>query len=323
MPLLTFHLIPHTHWDREWYLLRAELQVRLVDMMDDLVKRLREEPGYRSFLLDGQTVLVDDYVRARPEREAEVRELVRSGHLSVGPWYVLPDEQIPAGESLVRNLLFGTADANRLGGRLGGLYSPDAFGHPACWPDLAHGFGLRYGVVWRGLAPLERDWFKWTTESDSEVLGWHLPPAGYEIGAALPGDAQTLPEAWRWVRGLLAERAARSHIPVFVGADHHAAHPELPRLRGLLADLERPNTVRVSRLDEFFAAAAAEAARAPQLRGEQRSSNGTIWALQGVHGTRAPLKRRNGTCELWLERWAEPLVGLARWCGRGDRRPAL
>src|SRR5256712_3222803 len=148
---LIFHLIPHTHWDREWYLPRAALQARLVAVTDDLIERLQAHPGYRSFLLDGQTVLVEDYLRARPDREGDVRALVKTGRLQVGPWYVLADEQIPSGEGLVRNLLLGAADAERLGGRLDVLYSPDAFGHPPAWPTLAREFGIRYGVAWRGL----------------------------------------------------------------------------------------------------------------------------------------------------------------------------
>src|SRR5881296_2503775 len=113
---LIFHLIPHTHWDREWYLPRAVFQARLVAAVDELIERLQGDSAYRSFLLDGQTVLIEDYLRARPEREADVRALVKTGRLQVGPWYVLPDEQIPSGEALVRNLLLGAADAERLGG---------------------------------------------------------------------------------------------------------------------------------------------------------------------------------------------------------------
>ena len=30
----TFHLISHTHWDREWYLPRARLLPRLVEALD-------------------------------------------------------------------------------------------------------------------------------------------------------------------------------------------------------------------------------------------------------------------------------------------------
>ncbi|MGH7729701.1 MAG: glycoside hydrolase family 38 C-terminal domain-containing protein, partial [Candidatus Eiseniibacteriota bacterium] len=145
---LIFHLIAHTHWDREWYLSHAAFQARLVPVLDDLVERLQAEPALRSFLLDGQTVLVEDYLRVRPEREPDVKMLVKSGRLQVGPWYVLADELIPSGEALVRNLLLGAADAERLGGRLDVLYSPDAFGHPAVWPTLAREFGIKYGVVW-------------------------------------------------------------------------------------------------------------------------------------------------------------------------------
>src|SRR3989442_3361634 len=147
---LIFHLIPHTHWDREWYLPRAAFQARLVPALDDLLERLQADPGYRSFLLDGQTVLVADYLSARPEREAELKTLVKTGRLQLGPWYVLTDELIPSGEALVRNLQLGAADAQRFGGRLDVLYSPDAIGHPAVAPTLAREFGIRAGVVWRG-----------------------------------------------------------------------------------------------------------------------------------------------------------------------------
>ena len=326
MATLTFHLIPHTHWDREWYLPRAEFHTRLIAMMDELLDRLAADAGFKSFLLDGQTILLEDYLRARPERTEAIRNLARAGRLQVGPWYVLADELIPSAESLVRNLLLGGADTERWGGRLGVLYSPDAFGHPACWPELARGAGLSSGVVWRGLGGLpgqEGDRFRWRGPSGAEVRLWHLPPAGYEIGSALAADVEGLAEAWAWVRGQLVARAAGRAVPVFIGADHHAAPTEMGRLRDQLAELERPNIVRVSRLDEFFEAAADEFRAAPVLQGALRSSPGYAWSLQGVHGTRAPLKRHAATVELWLERAAEPLAALARWRGGADYRAHL
>src|SRR5881398_3271963 len=320
-----FHLIPHTHWDREWYLPRVAFQARLIPALDDLIERLQADAGYRSFLLDGQTVLLADYLRARPEREGDVRALVKTGRLQVGPWYVLPDEQIPSGEGLVRNLLLGAADAERLGGRLDVLYSPDAFGHPPAWPTLAREFGIRYGVVWRGLGGetgQERDLYRWRGLDEKEVVLWHLPPAGYEIGAALPADAERLFAAWAPVRGPLVQRATGKHIPVFIGADHHAAHPDVPRLRDLLAELDPQSAFRVSRLDEFFQAAV-DGAKPTPLTGELRWSYRYAWTLQGVHGTRAPLKRRYSAAELALVRLAEPLAALARRAGGRDRRPVL
>src|SRR5216117_447578 len=322
---LIFHLIPHTHWDREWYLPRAAFQARLLPALDDLIERLQTDAGYRSFLLDGQTVLVADYLSARPEREAELKALVKTGRLQLGPWYVLTDELIPSGEALVRNLQLGAADAERLGGRLDVLYSPDAFGHPAVWPALAREFGIRYGVLWRGLGGepgQERDLYLWRGPDGRDALVWHLPPAGYEIGAALPADAERLFAAWAPVRGALVQRATSKHIPVFIGADHHAAHPDVPRLRDLLAELDPQSAFRVSRLDEFFQAAA-DGAKPSPLAGELRWSYRYAWTLQGVHGTRAPLKRRYSAAELALARVADPLAALARRAGGRDRRPVL
>jgi mannosylglycerate hydrolase len=319
-----FHLIPHTHWDREWFLPRAAFHARLILMFDELIDRMHADPAFRTFLLDGQTILVEDYLRARPERENDIKVLVKSGRLQVGPWYVLADELIPSGESLIRNLLLGTADAERLGGRLDVLYSPDAFGHPAVLPTLAREFGLKYGVLWRGLGGepgQEHDFFRWKGPDGREVLLWHLPPDGYEIGAALPGAGARLPDLWTHLRTTLVQRAAGKHVPLFVGADHHAPHPTIARLRDLLADLEPASAFRISRLDEFFQAAESTSAKA--LAGELRWSYGYTWTLQGVHGTRAPLKRRHGQVELWLERLAEPLVALSRQAGGRDRRPIL
>ncbi len=322
----TFHLIPHTHWDREWYLPRAAFLARLVPALDDLIDRLERQPAFRSFLLDGQTVLVEDYLRVRPEQTERVRALVHNGRLQVGPWYVLADELVPSGESLIRNLLLGQLDAARLGGRSDVLYSPDAFGHPAVWPGLAAEFGIGYGVLWRGLggeAGQEGDLYRWRAPDGRAVLLYHLPPDGYEVGAALPADTVSLAEAWPPLRAALTARAATSQVAVFVGADHHAAHPQVAGLRETLAALEPDGDVRISRLGDFLAAAAQDAGPLPELAGELRWSYGYTWTLQGVQGTRASLKRRHTEAELWLERVAEPLAALAAGAGLGDRRPLL
>lgn len=325
MPGYTFHLIPHTHWDREWYLPHSVFLARLVSAVDDLLPRLESEPE-ATFLLDGQTVLLEDYLRVQPGQQARVAELVRAGRLQIGPWYVLADELIPTGESLIRNLLLGQADSERWGGRTDVLYSPDAFGHPAIWPQLAGEFGIRFGIIWRGLGGepgQERDLYRWRAPDGREVLLYHLPPDGYEIGAALPLDSEQLSAAWSRVRASIVPRAATTHVPVFVGADHHAAHPALGTLRQQLAGLEPESQVRISRLCDFFSAAATEAVGLPVISGELRWSYGYTWTLQGVHGTRAPLKRRHALTELSLTHLAEPLAGLALATRRSDLRPTL
>ncbi len=235
--------------------------------------------------------------------------LVADGRLQVGPWYVLADELIPSGESLIRNLLAGRADAERWGRRLDVLYSPDAFGHPAVWPALAAEFGIRFGVLWRGLGGepgQEGDLFRWRAPDGREVLLHHLSPDGYEAGSALPADAATLVPAWKALKARIDPRARSPHVAVFVGADHHAAHPAIGALRDLLAGLEPEAEVRVSRLDEYFDAASTAAEDAPLVEGELRWSYGYTWTLQGVHATRAPAQApaRRGGAESGADRRA-------------------
>ncbi len=320
---LVFHLIPHTHWDREWYLTEPVLRVRLVAMIEDLLVRI-ESGAVPSFTMDGQAILLTDFLAVRPEREPVLAAMVKSGRLEVGPWYTLADEQMVSGESLIRNLLEGRRIAERLGKVSGMLYAPDSFGHPAVLPDLAREFGLERGVTWRGWRGA-RDAFEWLGPGGGKLHMYHLPPQGYEVGAALPADPSRLPEAWAAVRGVLVARASSPHIAVFVGADHHFVHRDLGLLRQMLAALEPGNDVRISRVDEFLSAHARLAQGVVQADSELRDSYGYTWTLQGTLSTRAPLKRRNSELEVMLERIAAPLAALAggaesrstlAWCWR-------
>ena len=89
---ITVHVVPHTHWDREWYHPAAMFGLRLVRLVDDLVELLSHRPDFRTFLLDGQAVVLEDYLAARPEQESRVRRLFVEQRLEAGPWYVLADE---------------------------------------------------------------------------------------------------------------------------------------------------------------------------------------------------------------------------------------
>ncbi len=317
----TFHLIPHTHWDREWYLTRGQFGVRLVEMIDDLVELLEREPGIPGFLLDGQTVLLEDYLRVRPEREPVIREMVSAGRIETGPWYVLADEQIPSGESLIRNLLLGRNDCDRLGRRMDVLYSPDAFGHPAILPTLAREFGIEHAAAWRGIQPDGGDLVRWRGPDGQPVLLYHLPPDGYEIGSGLSSDPAQSRVLWQTVRDILVWRSRGRDIAVMVGADHHAARQDLLALVEAIAALEPEHEVRLSRLEDFFRSVTPDRELVP-IDGEQRNY-GHTWVLQGVHSTRVHQKRRNSRIELWLERFAEPLSAVAALRGDRDRRALL
>ena len=295
MTPFTFHLIPHVHWDREWYLSRSTFLARLVPMMDALLELLESAPSLR-FHLDGQMILVEDYLAVVPGARGTIEALARRGQLGLGPWYVLADELIPSGVSLRKNLEIGIGMARDLGGECPVLYSPDAFGHPAGLPDLAAEFGITNGVVWRGLGRVggvERDLYRWQGRHGRSMVTYHLPPQGYEIGVGLPND-------WAAIRRQLVARAVTADIAVFVGADHHAAAPGLPALAERIQALEPNATVRFSSLPEYFNSALASAPALEPIRGELRDSSGYVWSLPGAHSARSRLTRRHAAAESQL-----------------------
>jgi alpha-mannosidase len=324
-PRLTFHLILHTHWDREWYLPQAGFLPRLVAATGAVLDLLKCDDAAR-FVFDGQTVLLDDVLQVQPDWSARIAQQVMRGALEVGPWFVLGDELIPSGESMIRNLLQGARDTAALGGRMDVLYSPDAFGHPAIFPALAREFGIGAAVVWRGLGRptgVDRDLYRWRAPDGADVLLYHLPAQGYEIGADLTGPAAPLAERWRAIRSQLVERSTTSHIAVFVGADHHAPPRDPGALCEALRRIEPDHDVRMSSLAEYFSTAGPEASAVPALEGELRWSYGYTWSLQGTFGTRARLKRRHGAVELYMQRMVEPLAALAASRSGRDRRGVL
>ncbi|MGH7719577.1 MAG: hypothetical protein ACREON_12140, partial [Gemmatimonadaceae bacterium] len=168
---LTVHVVPHTHWDREWYLPAGRFRQRLVALIDGLLNGTPAQG--ESFLLDGQAVVLEDYLEVRPDRAHELRARLAAGALEAGPWYVLADELIPSAEALVRNLHAGQRVLRRLGATCPPvLYSTDAFGPPAALPTLAHEFGLPLVILWRGLGGElwpEGDTFRWRAPAGVET----------------------------------------------------------------------------------------------------------------------------------------------------------
>src|SRR4030042_2476332 len=144
----TIHLVSHTHWDREWYLTFQQFRLKLVHLIDRLLEILQEDQDFKYFLLDGQTILLDDYLQIRPERESELRKLISEGRILIGPWYVSPDEFLVAPESHIRNLLEGKRHCIKFGGIMLVGYLPDSFGHIGQMPQILQGFGISTACLW-------------------------------------------------------------------------------------------------------------------------------------------------------------------------------
>jgi alpha-mannosidase len=331
--MTTFHVVSHTHWDREWHLTFQEFRYRLVRMMDDLLDLLDADPEYAYFTLDGQTIVLDDYLEIRPEEEGRIRKYVRDGRLLVGPWYVLPDEFLCGPEALVRNLLFGERGCRRLSDerqpmeRIG--YVPDPFGHISQLPQIAAGFGWDAVCLWRGVghAPTE---FRWSAPDGSDCLVLYLPNA-YSNGARLATDDEGFVRDLAAERNALEPHAATSHILVMQGNDHVAARADIPRLIQAASTREDPDEgdrVLHSTLPHFLGAVLDDLGtnglgELPVRRGELRSPE-SARLLPAVLSARIWIKQWNALCEALLTRWAEPFAVLADQVSDTlDHRPFL
>jgi hypothetical protein len=133
--LAAVKVVPHTHWDREWYLPFQSFRLRLVGLVDRLLDFMEADHRYR-FTLDGQLATVEDYLEIRAEAEARIRRLVEAKRLAVGPWQVLMDEFFVSGETIIRNLEQGLRRGDELGGAMRVGYLPDMFGHVAQMPQI-------------------------------------------------------------------------------------------------------------------------------------------------------------------------------------------
>jgi mannosylglycerate hydrolase len=314
-----FHLVPHTHWDREWYRTFQQFRIRLVRLMDRLLDILANDDGYAHFLLDGQTLPLEDYLEIRPERADEIAQWVRAGRLSIGPWYVLADEFLVAPESLVRNLMLGDRVCRRFGARMPVGYVPDLFGHISQLPQILRGFAIEASVLRRGLAeePVEL-W--WEAPDGSRVLACYLRN-GYDNATRLP---MTNPDAFvaaiRSAADRLTPHVGSGQVLLMAGNDHQEPDPRLPGLIAYANDGRLGDDRLVhSSLPAYVASVreAVESCSLTTVKGELRSPQ-RHHLLPGVLSTRMWIKQRNDAIETLLTRWTEPFAAWAELLDVGD-----
>ena len=303
----TVHLVPHTHWDREWYQPFQVFRMRLVELVDRVLDMLEADPAFR-FTLDGQCATIDDYLEIRPQAEARIRRFVSDGRLAIGPWQILMDEFLCSGETIIRNLESGLSRARDLGGATAVGYLPDMFGHVAQMPQLLRRASIERAFVWRGVpAAIDRDRFAWSAPDGSTVTAEYLVN-GYGNAAhlfAIPGGAgdqlRVLHEAQRPFGG-------DDHLLAMYGSDHTLPPRDLPELVEALNGIQHDYDVRLETLAEYLAAAP-RTDGLPRWSGEMRSS-ARANVLMGVNSARIDLKQAGGRAETALERYAEPFQSL-------------
>ncbi len=291
--------MPHTHWDREWYRPFEYFQLALARVVDGVLEVLEQDPAFSSFTLDGQAIVLEDYVAVRPENEARLRALLGTGRIEVGPSYVLPDELLVGGESLVRNLLIGRAVCERFGALASPAgYLPDSFGHPLQLPQILAGFGIESMIFMRGLGDQLDDAgviFRWRAPDGSEVLA-HQQLASYDNFAAVSDaeDAQRRIDGIEQRFGAALERAGVDEVLLCNGSDHFSIQPELPALLAELAQRMPGSSFQIARYADYVRAARPPAV--PSVSGELVGSR-VQNVLRGVNSARLYLKQANELAE--------------------------
>ncbi len=309
-------IVPHTHWDREWYEPFQSFRLRLVEMVDQLLTLMESDPSYARFLFDGQVAAIDDYLEVRPEAEERIRSLAASGRLTVGPWYTLLDEFLVSPETIVRDLQLGVRRSAAFGGAMQVGYLPDMFGHVAQMPQILRLAGFEHAVVWRGVpSAISKTGFVWKAPDGSSVRAEYLP-FGYGNGSLLPDDAKALV---RRVRDHLEqiEPFLVSGLLLMNGSDHLPPQPGLGRVVAEANALQDELRFEITSLPEYLAGTSTDGL--PRWTGELRSG-ARANMLMGVASNRVDVKHAAAATERALERRAEPYAALfldpAAWPGR-------
>lgn len=318
------HVVPHTHWDREWYCTFQQYRYRLVRLADRLIDLMERNSDFRFFVFDGQTIIIEDYLEIRPEHRERVKRLIESGRLEIGPWYVLCDEFLVSGESLVRNLLIGRREGEEYGGMMKVGYQPDAFGHIAQMPQILRGFDIDSFIFTRGLGEEQNRLgteFLWIAPDGSRVLainqrngycnGKHL---GFEKDGEHLRDAPRFDLAVDRMREQIAQlgECARSggdglrHLLINNGSDHEEPQAMLPRIVQYLNTVLGDAAVEQTNFTRFVHTIRRAGLSLPDFSGELRGSK-RHFILSGVLSARVHLKQQNHACETLLEKYAEPL----------------
>lgn len=313
------YVISHTHWDREWYQTFQEYRIRLVRMMDDLLDVL-ESTSFPVFHLDGQTIVLEDYLEIRPYNRKRLEKLIEDGRILIGPWYVMPDEFLVSGESLVRNLQLGhkiCKDWNTKPMNCG--YVTDIFGHNSQFPQILRGFGIDNALLYRGIADYPKDAFTWQGADGSEITAFKMDPvrsySNFHFAVRWPMEEREmdLEEMTQRMKILYDHMAPQCNTDVMLlmdGVDHMDIEPRIPEILRYMEE-RIPNV--------HFVHGSMEDYREAYLKQEPKldTISGPLYhpgkfgvnnqVLKNVLSSMVFLKQSNACCETLLTRWAEPM----------------
>lgn len=331
----TAHIISHTHWDREWYLPYEKHHVRLVKLVDTLLDKLDNDPNYRSFYLDGQTIIIEDYLQVRPDQKGKLEKYIQDGRIIIGPWYILQDAFLTSGEANVRNMQIGHQDARKYGSVAKIGYFPDTFGLVGQTPQLMQQSGITNALFGRGVKPTgfnntvsDGDYessfseLMWEGPDGSRVLGI-LFANWYSNGNEVPVDLEEAKAYWERKLSDAEKYASTSELLFMNGCDHQPIQLDLPEAIQTARELH-PDTVFIhSNFNDYLQSVQRSLNHElSTVKGELRSQRTDGWStLVNTASARVYLKQMNQLGQAMLEKVAEPLAAFAHAVRVGEKYP--
>lgn len=322
----TAHIISHSHWDREWYLPFEKHRFYLVKLMDALLEKLENDPDYKSFHLDGQTIALDDYLEVRPEKFELVKKYIEEKRIIIGPWYILQDAFLTSAEANVRNLVIGINETSKYGpySKLG--YFPDTFGIYGQAPQMLRQAGIDTAAFGRGVKPtgfnnmvsdsenFESPYseLEWQSPDGSSVLGV-LFANWYSNGNEIPSSEEEAKKFWEQKLADAEKYASTPHLLYMNGCDHQPLQKDLPEAIKLANELYPDIEFKHSSFEEYMEAIKNSLPEKLQtVKGELRNQRTDGWStLVNTASARIYLKQMNQSAQTKLERLLEPIATFA------------
>lgn len=324
----TLHIIPHSHWDREWYMGFERHRVRLVELFDALIKIMEEHPEYTYYHMDGQFVVIEDYLEIKPHMRDRLMALIRADRIQIGPWYVLQDEYLTSGEANVRNMLYGIKLCREIGADpvMCG-YFPDAFGNISQAPQILRGFGIDNAVFGRGLNDLGSDnaVVKQNGITGSELL-WQSPDGSEVIGVMfanwyhnameLPVEPDALRQRIKNIVASTSRFAATDHLLGMNGCDHQPVQTNLHEAIKLANEVQDEVEVKQSNFKDYIEEIRKYKDNFKAVTGEIAGQfTAGHYLLINTASSHIDIKQKNHETQLMLERIAEPLNSISYLAG--------
>ncbi|MGL4605967.1 MAG: mannosylglycerate hydrolase [Eubacteriaceae bacterium] len=304
------HVVPHMHWDREWYFTAEESRILLVNNMEEIMEMLETNQDYPYYVLDGQTAVLEDYFQVKPENKERFTRLVQAGKLIIGPWYTQTDSMVVGGESIVRNLLYGMKDCREYGEPMMIGYLPDSFGQSEKLPQILNGFGIERGIFWRGSSErhgTNKQSFFWKSNSEGSVLV-QLMPLGYAIGKYLPVEIEPLKKRMEKYIPVLDRGAVTEHILLPNGHDQMPIQKNIFEVMNVLKEIYPERDFFLSRYEKIFD----QLEKVPQDTIYGELIDGKYMRVhRSIFSSRSDLKSSNTRIENKITNQLEPLASIA------------